>query len=67
MKIKFNEVTNIELGGVDMTDYPDFCDAYVESAEKLDGTPLTDVELEAFSELEETMDYINSNAYESLF
>ena len=43
--IKFNEVTNIELGGVDMNDYPDFCDAYVESAEKLDGTPLTDVEL----------------------
>ncbi len=67
MKIKFNEVTNIELGGVDMADYPDFCDAYVESAEKLDGTPLTDVELEAFSELEETMSYVNENAYESLF
>ena len=65
--IKFNEVTNIELGGVDMNDYPDFCDAYVESAEKLDGTPLTDVELEAFSELDETASYINENAYESLF
>ncbi len=65
--IKFNEVINIELGGVDMTDYPDFCDAYVESAEKLDGTPLTDVELEAFSELDETVSYINENAYESLF
>ena len=61
MKIKFNEVTNIELGGVDMNDYPDFCDAYVESAEKLDGTPLTDVELE------EKMSYVNENAYESLF
>ena len=61
MKIKFNEVTNIELGGVDMNDYPDFCDAYVESAEKLDGTPLTEVELE------ETMSYVNENAYESLF
>ena len=67
MKIKFNEVTNIELGGVDMNDYPDFCDAYVESAEKLDGTQLTDVELEAFSELDETMSYVNENAYESLF
>jgi hypothetical protein len=63
MKIKFNEVTNIELGGVDMNDYPDFCDAYVEYAEKLDGTPLTDVELEAFSELDETMSYVNENAY----
>ena len=67
MTIKFNEVTNIELGGVDMADYPDFCDAYVESAEKLDGTPLTEVELEAFSELDETASYINENAYESLF
>ena len=67
MKIKFNEVTNIELGGVDMNDYPDFCDAYVESAEKLDGTPLIDVELEELSELEETMSYVNENAYESLF
>jgi len=67
MKIKFNEVTNIELGGVDMNDYPDFCDAYVEYAEKLDGTPLTDVELEELSELEETMSYVNENAYESLF
>ena len=67
MNIKFKEVTNIELGGVDMNDYPDFCDAYVESAEKLDGTPLTDVELEELSELEETMSYVNENAYESLF
>jgi hypothetical protein len=66
MKIKFNEVTNIEIGGVDMRDYPDFCDAYVESAEKLDGTPLTDVELEAFSELDETASYVNENAYETL-
>ena len=54
-EIKFSEVTNIELGGVDMKDYPDFCDAYVEN------------ELEEFSMLEETMSYINENAYESLF
>ena len=66
MNIKFKEVTNIELGGVDMTDYPDFCDAYVESAEKLDGTPLTEVELEAFEELDETRMYVNENAFETL-
>ena len=65
--IKFSEVTNIELGGVDMNGYPDFCDAYVESAEKLDGTPLTENELEELSMLEETMSYVNENAYESLF
>jgi hypothetical protein len=66
MNIKFKEVTNIELGGVDMSDYPDYCDAYVESAEKLDGTPLTEVELEAFEELDETRMYVNENAFETL-
>ena len=66
MNIKFKEVTNIELGGVDMSDYPDFCDAYVESAEKLDGTPLTEVVLEAFEELDETRMYVNENAFETL-
>ena len=66
MNIKFKEVTNIELGGVDMNDYPDVCDAYVESAEKLDGTPLTEVELEAFEELDETRMYVNENAFETL-
>ena len=49
-----------------MNDYPDFCDAYVESAEKLDGTPLTEVELEAFEELDETRMYVNENAFETL-
>ena len=66
MNINFNEVTNIELGGVDINDYPDFCDAYVESAEKLDGTPLTDVELEAFEELDEARMFVNENAFETL-
>jgi len=58
---------SVEMECIDMNDYPDFCDAYVESAEKLDGTPLTDVELEAFSELDETAEYVQENAYESLF
>ena len=39
MKINIKNVTNIVLDGVDMTDYPDFCDAFVMSADKLDGTP----------------------------
>ena len=67
MTINIENVTSVEIAGVEMYDYPDFCDAYVEYAEKLDGTPLTDVELEAFSELDETMSYVNENAYESLF
>jgi hypothetical protein len=66
MTIKFSEVTNIELDGVDMKDYPDFCDAFISSADKLDGTPLTDVELEDLNDLDETAEYVQENAYESL-
>ena len=39
------KITNIELGGIDTNDYPDFVDAYIESAE-IDGVELTDAEIE---------------------
>jgi len=46
MTIKFSEVTNIELDGVDMKDYPDFCDAYISEARFADTKqPLTDEQL----------------------
>jgi len=66
MSLKFEEVVDIEIDGVCMDDYPDFCDAYVECANKLDGTPLTEEELENFNELDETRSYVNANAYETL-
>ncbi len=50
-----------------MNDYPDFCDAYVECADKADGTPLSDTEIDALNECEDTQAYVNQNAYSSLF
>lgn len=41
---------SIELEDVDMRDYPDFCDAYISYAEREDGTPLTNEELELLNE-----------------
>ena len=38
-------ITEIEVGGIDMMDYPDFCDAYIESA-LIDGVEATEAELE---------------------
>ena len=40
---------SIEIDGVDMMDYPDFCDAYISYAEYDDGTPLTDNELDGLT------------------
>jgi hypothetical protein len=41
---------SIELDGIDMSDYPDFCDAFICYAEAKDGTPLTDEQLELLNE-----------------
>lgn len=42
--------STIVIGGIDTRDYPDFSDSYVEYAEWLDGTPLTDEELECLAD-----------------
>tara|TARA_R110000851_G_scaffold46355_3_gene112810 strand:+ start:2910 stop:3107 length:198 start_codon:yes stop_codon:yes gene_type:complete len=63
MNIKHLE--DIQLGGVAMYDYPDFCDAYVESA-SFNGVELTDEQLDKLNEDNDTLMYVNENAYESL-
>ena len=68
MTIKFdiNQLDDIELDGVDIKDYPDFCDAYVESA-SFNGVELTDEQLDELNDLDETREWVNANAYESLY
>ncbi len=45
-KLNNLEVTDVEVDGIDMKDYPDFCDAYIESAKfKGTGVELDDNEL----------------------
>jgi hypothetical protein len=43
--MELEKISNIELGGIDTNDYPDFCDAHIVSAE-IDGVELTDAEIE---------------------
>lgn len=48
MKYKLNnlEVTDVEVDGIDMKDYPDFVDAYIDSAKFVSsGKELNDEEL----------------------
>ena len=53
---------SIELDGIDMSDYPDFCDAFICYAEAKDGTPLTDEQLEL---LNEDTEFVHILAHES--
>ena len=50
----YKKIDNIEIDGIDTKDYPDFCDAYISSAD-YDGVPMTDEQLD---ELNEDRDYV---------
>jgi hypothetical protein len=54
MKMDYKKIDNIEIDGIDTKDYPDFCDAYISSAD-YDGIPMTDEQLD---ELNEDGDYV---------
>lgn len=45
----FTKLDNIEIDGIDLTDYPKFCDAYISYAE-IDGRGCTDEELDIINE-----------------
>ena len=48
-KLDYKLITNITFGGIDSSDYPDFSDAYIESAD-YNGRELTEEELESVNE-----------------
>ena len=50
----YKKIDNIEVDGIDTKDYPDFCDAYISSAD-YNGVPMTDKQLD---ELNEDGDYV---------
>ena len=52
------KVDNIDMDGIDHSDAPDFCDAFIASC-RISGRPATEAELE---ELNEDSDFV----YESL-
>lgn len=58
------KVIDIEVDGVDSRDYPDFADAYFSYACYEDGTPLTDDELNKFTE--DNGDLLYEKAYDLL-
>jgi hypothetical protein len=56
--LDYSKITNIEFDGIDHSDYPDFCDAHITSAE-YDGVQMTEEQIE---EINEDSDFV----YESL-
>ena len=61
--MELDKITNIELGNIDTSDYPDMVDAFIESAE-IDGVELTDAELD---ELNCNRDFVYQCVLNELF
>ena len=49
MKMDYKKIDNIEIDGIDTADYPDFCDAYISSAD-YDGVPMTEEQLDEIND-----------------
>jgi len=61
--IDLSKVKYIQFDGIDMGDYPDFCDAYMVYGE-IDGRPLTDSEIDHIND--NHSDFVNENVYDSI-
>ena len=44
-EVQYDKIDNVIVQDIDMKDWPDFCDAYIESCE-IDGVPATEEQLE---------------------
>ena len=63
IKLDYSKIDNVEVDGVDYFDYPDFCDAYIASAD-YDGRKMTDEELDL---LNDDSDFVYSAVENSLY
>jgi hypothetical protein len=48
-KFDFDKITNVALDGIHHWDYPDYCDAFIDSAD-YDGEEMTDEQLDELNE-----------------
>lgn len=64
MKIDFKLITNVSVDGIDTSDYPDFCDAFIESAE-YDGKEMSEEMLDEINS--DHLDFVHECVYDELF
>lgn len=63
--IDTDNITDVELDGIDTKDYPKFCDAFICGAAWItSGVPLTEIELD---ELNEDYDFVYNQVMDYFF
>lgn len=63
-KIDFTKVTNVSIDGIDTRDYPDFCDAFIESAD-YKGEPMSEEMIDYINDVHR--DFVHECVHEQLF
>jgi hypothetical protein len=61
--MNYDLIDNIEIDGIDTNDYPDFCDAFIVSAD-YEGKPMTEEQLDI---LNEDYSFVHDCVYRHLF
>ncbi len=64
MQLNLSQIENMEFEGVDFSDYPDFVDAYLVSAD-IDGRELTEEEIDYLND--EHYEFVNESVFDSIF
>jgi hypothetical protein len=62
--MNINSLTNVTIAGVCTTDYPDFVDAYIASADDANGNPLSDQQLEALTN--DNSEFVQAQAHDEI-
>lgn len=63
-KLDFKKIDNLEFDGIDFSDYPDFVDAYLVSAD-YDGEEMTEEQIDYIND--EYRDFVYERVYDSIF
>jgi len=61
--MNYKKIDNIEVDGIDTKDYPDFCDAFIVSAD-YNGKPMTNKQID---KLNEDTDFVYECVNNNLF
>jgi len=62
-KMNYSKIDNVVLDGIDTNDYPDFCNAFIFSAD-YNGKPMTEDQL---NEINEDHDYVYQEVINHLY
>lgn len=63
VKLDYSKIDDIDIDGIDTNDYPDFCDAFICSAD-YDGKPMTEAQLDELNDDREfVMEQVNNFLY----